>query len=277
MKSTWNRKNREMPAQNRRDGGNDLATIFQIRERDVLSLTGSGGKTTLLFHLAAELRKRGSVLVTTSTKIALPDSGFDFLYTSLAAYKEAAKEKRVVCCAGTGAFGRQAQRAGSLWGPSVTCLGEKVPGIAKLTTVGETALRSICSDFDYCLIEADGSRRLPLKFWKAHEPVIYDFSTQVIGILPIKVYGKMPSADFIYNFEGYRSYIGSNRIDASSIARLLTYPDGLFKGFFGPRMVFINQVETEEDFQHLEEIRCAFCNKVKLTYGSLKEGKFYAD
>lgn len=278
MEPIENRKNRRMSIQNRQVGAENPATIFQIQKKEIISITGSGGKTTLLFCLAAELRKRGSVLLTTSTKIAVPQSGFDFLYTSLSAYQDAVKTKKAEIFAETGLTDASPKNAASsLWGNTVTCLGEKVPGIAKLTTVGYKALCRICSDFDYCLIEADGSRRLPLKFWKAYEPVIYDFSTKAIGILPIKVYGKVPSADFIYNFEGYQAYIGQEPVNGQTIAQLLAYPEGLFKNFFGPRYILINQVETEEDFKHFKEVQSAFRGTEKLVYGSAKEGIFYED
>ena len=38
------------------------------------ALIGGGGKTTLMYHLASELRQQGTVLVCTTTKIWGPDS-----------------------------------------------------------------------------------------------------------------------------------------------------------------------------------------------------------
>lgn len=43
---------------------------FGLRRGDLLSLVGAGGKTTLMFRLAAEAKALGlRVLVTTSTRI----------------------------------------------------------------------------------------------------------------------------------------------------------------------------------------------------------------
>ena len=39
----------------------------------VTALVGGGGKTTLMMTLARELRSRGSVIVTTTTKILRPE------------------------------------------------------------------------------------------------------------------------------------------------------------------------------------------------------------
>ena len=49
-----------------------LAALLGV-EPGLTALIGGGGKTTLLYALAEELKARGSVLVTTSTKIRAPE------------------------------------------------------------------------------------------------------------------------------------------------------------------------------------------------------------
>ena len=45
-----------------------------LSEGAVVSIVGAGGKTSLMFRLAREVRERGkSCLVTTSTRILIPD------------------------------------------------------------------------------------------------------------------------------------------------------------------------------------------------------------
>ncbi|MDF2949885.1 MAG: yqeC, partial [Sedimentibacter sp.] len=46
-----------------------LEEIFNINTGDVVSIVGSGGKTSLLFKLAEELKNKYKVLVSTSAKI----------------------------------------------------------------------------------------------------------------------------------------------------------------------------------------------------------------
>ena len=48
-----------------------LCELLDIRP-GVTALIGGGGKTTLMYHLARELRERGTVAVTTTTKIWPP-------------------------------------------------------------------------------------------------------------------------------------------------------------------------------------------------------------
>ena len=46
---------------------------FNIEKKDIITITGAGGKTTLMFLLSSELSKFGKVMATTTTKIYTPD------------------------------------------------------------------------------------------------------------------------------------------------------------------------------------------------------------
>ena len=60
------------------------------------------------------------------------------------------------------------------------------------------------------------------------------------------------------------------------IRRLIAYYKGFYKGFDGGKYLFLNQVESEKDFANVREIRENFdFSDIKLSYGSIKEGKFY--
>jgi len=226
--------------------------IFQIKKNDIISITGSGGKTNLMFSLAKKLSEKGSVLITTSTKIAVPEQGFDKLYFSIDDYEKPE-------------------------GNEVVCLGNLIKDKQKLSSIAYESLREIIDDFDYILIEADGSRNLPLKFWKDYEPVIYSITNKVIGVLPIKVYGKVPSKDFIYNYDGFINYLGKDKISYKTFLNLIEYNKGLFKNFTKEKYVFINQVEDDNDLSNarkiIENVKC----DCKLCYGSVKEGIYYED
>lgn len=229
----------------------EINEIFDIKKHDIISITGAGGKTSLMASLALSLSKNGRVLVTTSTKIALPKKGFDRIFTSFDDYFDDKKAK-------------------------IICLGEKVPDNDKLASIGYENLSKIVGDFDYVLIEADGCRNLPLKFWYPHEPVIYDLTTKVIGILPIKIIGKLASSDFIYNFQGFSKNIGTGIIDSKMINKLIAYDKGFYKVFEKDKYFFFNQVESKEDYYNIEKFKKEFdFADIKLRYGSLKEGKFY--
>lgn len=228
-----------------------IEEIFDIQRNDIISITGSGGKTSLMTYLALSLSKKGRVLMTTSTQIALPKDPTHTTYTSFDSYLSDKSER-------------------------IVCLGEEVSGKGKLKSVGYDNLKEVLDDFDYVLIEADGCRNLPLKFWYDYEPVIYDFTTKVIGILPIKIIGRELKEGFTYNYEGFSKNIGTGIIDSKMIRRLIDYDKGFYKGFDGGKYLFLNQVESEMDFANVREIRENFdFPDIKLSYGSIKEEKFY--
>ena len=50
----------------------NISRAMGLQEREIISLVGGGGKTTLMFRLAGELALQRKVVVTTTTKIYRP-------------------------------------------------------------------------------------------------------------------------------------------------------------------------------------------------------------
>lgn len=109
------------------------------------AVVGSGGKTSLILRLAGELAREGRVIVAASTHM-FPPGGMPLL-TGGAPQIEAALQGAPVVCVGT--FVKE----GKLGPPEVSF--EMLARLAR-----------------FVLVEADGSRNLPLKAHAAHEPVI---------------------------------------------------------------------------------------------------------
>ena len=113
-----------------------LAELLNI-QRGLTAITGSGGKTTLLYTLTEELRKKGTVLLCTSTHIMRPTQ-YEVLERAGEAEISAALSAHGAVCVG------EPSAEGKLGPPSLS-----FDALARLA--------------DYVLVEADGSRRLPLK------------------------------------------------------------------------------------------------------------------
>jgi hypothetical protein len=125
-----------------------LRSQFACQGRQVVSIVGSGGKTTLMWRLARTLAAgKTRVLVSTTTKIWPPG------------------EKDL--------------------SPNITVAGKvnAITGKLEAPPLGE--LRTLCACFDYVLLEADGSAGKPLKAWAAFEPVVCDYTTMTIAVLPL--------------------------------------------------------------------------------------------
>lgn len=141
----------------------DLHTLLAI-PRGLTAIIGSGGKTSLMYTLAEELRPLGTVLVTTTTHILPPEQ---YTVVNDAAALAAALPHEGVVCAGT------------------------------MTPEGKLAAPSFDGweqSADFVLVEADGSRRLPAKAHESWEPVLPSARKRTVCVLGASCFGQPISA-----------------------------------------------------------------------------------
>ena len=216
-----------------------IASLLHIG-RGVTALIGGGGKTTLLYALAEELRPLGTVVLCTSTHIRVPERYPPV--TGGAVAIAAALAADGVICAGTPA------ENGKLTAPPVP-------------------FDELASLADYVLVEADGSRGLPLKAHAPHEPVIPANAGNVILVAGADGFGK-PVSRVCHRPERWAALAGcapDAAITPALEARVIL-AEGL-----GDR-VYVNKVETAADYTAAEELsRYLAC---QVTAGSLHKGVF---
>jgi len=203
----------------------------------VVSLIGAGGKTTLMFRLARELRAAGrTVLTTTTTRIFLPaDNETDALIMT-------SDPEEVL---------RQVRRHRG--DRSHVTAGAAVTGSGKLTGFAPEAIRMFAASglFDWIVVEADGSARRPLKAPADHEPVIPSASTAVVAVAGLDAVGK-PFSDGVVFRAGTASAVMGHRpgekISEEAVARLIAHPCGGFRGATpdARRIVFLNKADDPE-------------------------------
>jgi len=240
-----------------------LQEIFDLNKGDVVSIVGSGGKTTLMFQLGKQLKSQYKVLLTTSTKIMNPaDENYDYIYTSIEDYKNDKTNKK----------------------NGVTVLSK---GIIyennKLLGIDDMDLEHVIEDYDFVVIEADGSRNLPLKAWKEHEPPILNRTNKTIGIIPMNVLGRKISEDIIYGYEEFKNFVSNGDIiDKEVIGRICSSKNGIFKNSKGRLYLYINKADSDEDLKialdlakYLKKIISGNSFDFKICIGSLKKGEFY--
>ncbi|HJV67105.1 MAG TPA: selenium cofactor biosynthesis protein YqeC [Geomonas sp.] len=205
----------------------------------VLSLTGAGGKTSLMFHLARVLSQAGKrVLATTTTKILTPtDSQCGTLLVD--------DDPEAIA-------GWAAGRSGN--GP-VAAVSRRDPESGKLIGFPPEAIAFFqrCGWFDWILVEADGSARRPLKAHAPHEPVIPSCSTVLVAVAGLEVLGKPLTEEWIFRSQLAADLMGmaiGDPIDAAAISRLIVHPGGLFTGAppGARRFLFLNKADSA---QHL--------------------------
>ncbi len=184
--------------------------------KGAVSIIGSGGKTTMMLTLARELSLLGKTIVTTTTHIRPPE-GLPLIE------KPRAFSQSCVCM---GSFNAE----GKLSAPAR--MEELLP---------------LC---DYLLIEADGSRGLPIKAHLDHEPVIADCSDRTILVIGASGFNR-PIGKVTHRAERFCELAGTTDDDIVTpkvLSRVLNR-EALFDS------IFINQAETDEQRDFALELK----------------------
>ena len=217
-----------------------LAPLLHIG-RGVTAFIGGGGKTTLLDTLMEELRKKGRVILCTSTRIMRP-AQYEVLENATEAELSAALAAHGAVCVGETAEG------GKLAAPLLS-----FEALARLA--------------DYVLVEADGAKRLPLKAHAPYEPVIPPNAQRVVMVVGADGFGK-PIREVCHRPERYAALCGAaeDMIVTPEMEAKVLAAEG-----FGDR-VYINKVESAADFEYAAALAKQLTCPV--TAGSLHKGVY---
>ncbi|MCI8438775.1 MAG: putative selenium-dependent hydroxylase accessory protein YqeC [Oscillospiraceae bacterium] len=189
-----------------------LTELLSIRP-GITALTGSGGKTTTLYLLANELQLFGTVLCTTTTHIR-PPAHIPLLTTVPTCQTLSSALRRHRClCIGT-------------------------PAEHNKLTAPLIPIRRLAELADYVLVEADGSRGLPLKAHLPHEPVVPPGTAQTILLLGASGFHR-PAWEVVHRPDLFCSLADispQTPVTAQHVASVLLHENPGGK-------IFINQVE----------------------------------
>lgn len=239
----------------------DIVEILELKDKDILSIVGSGGKTTTMYSLGNKLKKNNKVLLTTSTKIGRPKSGQgDRIFGSVNEYLSSnIKEK------------------------STVVIGNTIQGKGKFSAISNEDFTRIKDDFNISIIEADGCKNLPLKGWREKEPVIFNESNKTLGIFSIKVLNKEPTYERVFAIEELEKITGKfDLINEKIFEKIILSKLGIFKNTKGKKYILFNQADTLEEKKLAENLieylkSNEIINKmdIKFLYGSVIEDEFY--
>jgi probable selenium-dependent hydroxylase accessory protein YqeC len=217
-----------------RGGPGELSESLGLKAREMISLAGAGGKTTLMFRLAKELFLKGKrVVTTTTTKILEPASGEtvslfinldeeelkQFVHKHLDEYKH------------------------------ITIARERLES-GKLKGVSSDLVNDFWSsnEIDYIIIEADGAAGRPVKAPREREPLIPSSTTLVVAILGVDGVEREVNEENVFQAERVSRLTGipiGEKMTDEAMAILMTHPEGIFKGTPSSSRViaFINKVD----------------------------------
>ena len=202
----------------------------------ITAIIGSGGKTSLMLRLCEELP--GSVIVCTSTHIWMPDTLP--LFTGHLECLPAEK-----CCAGSlplpgGAEGGRVKSSSLAAGRAA--LASSPQGEPVKLTAPADSFAYLAELADYVLVEADGSRGLPLKAHGPHEPVIPEGCRQIIQVLGLTGLNR-PIADAVHRPERFAALSGCGIEEAATPERAAA----VLRAENLCTHVFLNQADTERE------------------------------
>ena len=121
----------------------------------IIAVVGSGGKTTLIKNLAKKYRSEGkTVLVTTTTHMFI--EGGTLLTDDAEIIIRALKENGYAMAG--------------------------IPAGIKVRALSPETFQAVSAQADVVLVEADGSKHMPLKFPNATEPVIPEHTDEIIVV-----------------------------------------------------------------------------------------------
>ena len=208
---------------------------------------GAGGKTSLVYALAAEAREQGlRVLVTTTTHMGtLPEATTGPLFVESDGVSDASIEAAL----------RDHGRA--------TILGRRVRA-DKLEGLPPERVDALASRADLVLIEADGARGRSLKAPAAHEPVVPASASILVVLAALDVLGTPAGGELVHRPEivGRLTGLGPDEpVTEDALAACLAHPDG-----YPARMraglraiVFLNKVEDAARDAAAERIAGRLC------------------
>lgn len=186
----------------------------------ITSVIGSGGKTSLLTKLSQEVR--GTVILTTSTHI-LPFPNIPLLENpTLTEVSDALITHRVIC---VGSFSDEKHKLGS----------------------SALSAQELASVADYVFVEADGSKRLPLKAHASHEPVIPEGSQLTIQVVGLSGFG-LPIYQAVHRSEIFCNWASCLPDDFATPTRIATVIAAEHtSGAVQTDVILVNQADNEKD------------------------------
>jgi probable selenium-dependent hydroxylase accessory protein YqeC len=200
----------------------------------VVTVIGSGGKTSLIW-LLAQSRRRRKVLVSPTAKMYPPAPELGWYDHD--------------CFTG----GRPPAAEG---GPpaGISLAGSLNRETGKLEALPAEVLEAMTAGYDLVLLEGDGSRGLPLKGWADHEPVVPPYTTVTAAVIPASPLGKRVSPELVFRLPQFTALSGAEEGDILTPAHLAAViaagmggrtGRGLFAAARGKKILFINQAEDE--------------------------------
>ncbi len=215
----------------------NLLQATRLKTENRLALVGAGGKTTALFQLARQLLEKGNraVILTATThlavdQLALADQHIEITRPDQLTILQESHPVGVIL----------------LTGP-------RIDEDQRTSGLTSSILEEVLAFADRCqsplLVEADGSRRRPLKAPAGHEPAVPAWVDTVIVVAGLSGLGKPLNAEWVHRPEIFAGLSGlelDQPVTLRGLERVLSHPDGGLKNIppTARRLALLNQADS---------------------------------
>ena len=211
----------------------------------IISLTGGGGKTSLMLLWAACLHASGySVVTTTTTKLA------DQLYAGCRIAPVATLAAAVSAVAES--MGQD---------QSILLVSNQHTVSGKLSGIASEWIDTLSEQFPdtFFLVEADGSAGRSVKGYQSYEPVIPSRTALLVPVIGLDALGQPLNAEQVHRPELFCRISGSEPdlpISAAAITSALLHADGYLHNAPPLSVVLplLNKMETRQQYRQCREL-----------------------
>ena len=219
----------------------NLIDTFKISKKDIITIVGAGGKTSLMYSASSLLRKDYKVLVTTTTHIYIPDKS---IYDEIIMLNDFPNENYHSIL--------QNNKNG------VYVIGNHIVNNLKIKGLTFDMLDEIIHYFDIVIIE-------------------YPKTTKTIGVVDISSIGLDINEENIHRVDRFLDIINdysTNKVNIEHLEKLILNKNGLFKIYKGEKILFINKVENINNKTNalnlIKNIKCKSSSYInRYIYGSI--------
>ncbi|MCC6569612.1 MAG: putative selenium-dependent hydroxylase accessory protein YqeC, partial [Anaerolineales bacterium] len=240
-----------------------LAQALRVDESKRIAFVGSGGKTTAMFQLAKQLKP--PVIVTATSRLGvwqIPLADKHLIVKSQSDIESLEKDVTGVTLI-----------TGDIKDDKTEPVSQEIA----------ERLHEFCASHSIpLLIEADGSRKKPLKGWAEHEPPTPDFVEHVVTVAGLSGLGKPLTEEHVHRPELFAEISGvkaGESIDSNSLVRALLHENSSLKNIpnSARRTVVLNQADTYELQANARATTQALLSKYQsVVISSLKQEKIFA-
>jgi probable selenium-dependent hydroxylase accessory protein YqeC len=225
----------------------NLTEAFGIRPKEVISLVGAGGKTTLMFALARELLTHKGVVITTTTTKILPPSTSDAPHLLLSRDLNEIVDFII----------NNIDKVGHL-----SLASENLISSGKLLGI-DPEMVSLLIHLEpvlYIIVEADGAAHKPLKAPNPqYEPVIPLSTSLVIPVIGIDALGHELTEEYVFRSKIAARLTGlsvGDTVSTQAITSLMVHPSGIARG--SPKRAkiipFVNKTDLHADLSEARKL-----------------------